>query len=148
MDRIFENQTNIGWLKALMGLLAKNWSEVQNLHIQFLGSKTSGKIWISLLIRKIWDVAWEFWNFRNNTLHGPEGPRKLDIIDLINKGVTRHLEKGSIGLPTQFHFLFHTSIHTLLTRPIRKRLPRLQSTPAQYDASAPNPPEEYSPTQK
>ena len=67
--RAFENQTKIGCLKALMGLLENNCPEIQTPHLQSLVENTSGKIWISLLIRKIWDVAWDFWNFRNHNLH-------------------------------------------------------------------------------
>ena len=102
--------------------MANSWAEIQNLHLQSLGENTSGKIWISSLIRKMWDIAWDFCNFRNHTLHATEGLIKLEILDIINKRVTCHLKKGFIGLLTQCHFLFHTPIHTLITRPIRKRL--------------------------
>ena len=112
----------MGCLQDLMGILENNWSEIQNLHLQSLGANTSGKIWISLLIKKIWDVVSYFWNFWNHTLHAIEGPRKLHIIDIINKRFSCHHKKVSIGLPFRCHFLFHTSIHTLLICPIWKRL--------------------------
>ena len=111
-----------------MGLLANKWAEIQNLHLQPLGEKNSGKIWISLLIRKLWDVSWDFWNFRNHALHATDGPRKLNITELINNRVTCNLKKGSIGLPTRCHLLFHTSIQTLLTRPIRQHLSWIAAT--------------------
>ena len=120
--RAFEKQTKIGWLQALMGLLAKNWVEIQNRHLQSLGENTPGKIWTSSLIRELWDSAWDFWDFWHRTLHATDGPIKIEIIELINKRVTRHLKKRGIGLPTRCHFLFHTSIHTLLTHPIRQLL--------------------------
>ena len=128
MDRAFENQTKIGWLQALMEILANNWSETQNLHLKSQGANNPGKIWISLLIRKLWDVSWDFWNFRNHALHATDGPRKLNITELINNRVTCNLKKGSIGLPTRCHLLFHTSIQTLLTRPIRQHLSWIAAT--------------------
>ena len=104
------------------GNSGKICAEIQNLHLQSLGAKTTGKIWISSLISKMWDVAWDLWNFRNHTIYATECPRKIEIINLINKRVTRHPEKGTIGLPIRCHFLFHTSIHTLITRPIQQCL--------------------------
>ena len=124
----FENQTIICWIQSIMGILSNNWSKIENLHLQSLGAKTSDKIWISLLIGKMWYVAWDFCNFRNHTIHATDGPIKLEIIEFIIKRVTchlekrSHLEKGSIGLPTRCFFLFHTSIHTLIVRPIRQDL--------------------------
>ena len=111
-----------------MELLENDWEEIQNLYIQSLGENTSGKRWISFLINKMWDIAWDLLNFWNHTLHTTEGPRKLDAIDLINKRVTHQLEKGSMGLPTRCHFLFHTSIRTMLTRPIRQGLSWMTAT--------------------
>ena len=105
-----------------MGLLVNNCEEIQNLHLQSLGAKNTGKIWIPSIISKMWDFAWDLWNSQNHTTHAAEVPRKLENIDLMNKRVTCHLEKLTIGLPILCQFLFHTSIHTLLTRLIRKRL--------------------------
>ena len=76
----------------------------------------------------MWYVACYFWNFLNHTLHATEGPRKLEIIDLINKRVTCYLKKVFIGLSIRCHFLFPTSIHTLISCPIRKRLSCLEDT--------------------
>ena len=137
--RDFENQTKIGWLQALMVLLGNNWVEIQNFYIQSLGENTSGKRWISSLIRKMWCVAWDFCKFCNHTLHATEGPRKLEMIYIINKIVTHQLEKGVIGLLAWCHFLFRTSIHTLLTQPIQQLHPIWQPPLAQDDASAPTP---------
>ena len=102
-----------------MGPLSNNSTEIQNLHFQSPGVKTSGKICISLLIRRMGGVAWDFWNLRNHTVYVKEVPRKLKIIYLINKRVTCQIEKVSMGLLTRFQFLLHTLIHTLITRPIR-----------------------------
>ena len=55
--RDFENQTNIGWLQALIGLTEGSWDEIQNMHLQLLEKKTTGKRWISYLLRKLWDTA-------------------------------------------------------------------------------------------
>ena len=81
-----------------MGPKEGSEAEIQNRHLQLLGAKTTGKRWISSLIRKLWDTAWDFWIFGNHTLHVTHGPRKIEILYLIEKRVTIHMKKGSIGL--------------------------------------------------
>ena len=111
-----------------MGLLANNLLEIQNLYLQFLGANKKGVIWISALIRKLWDINWYFWNFQNHMLYATYGTSKLGIIELVNKRVTHHLEIGATVLPTRCHFLFHTSLYTLLSHPIRQQLSWLAAT--------------------
>ena len=72
----FKKQTNIGWIQTLMGLIFHDWAEVQNTYLRSLGTKISGVRWISALIRKLWDTAWEIWNFSNHTLHATDGSQK------------------------------------------------------------------------
>ena len=69
--RAFKNQTNIGWPQALMGLKAGFWAEIQNMHLQLLGAKTTDKRWISSLIKKLWDTAWDFGVFETTPLMLP-----------------------------------------------------------------------------
>ena len=118
----FEKQIYIGWIQVIMGLLANNWSEIQNLHLQLLGRKTTGEIWIYALIRKIWDISWDSRNFWNHMIYVTDGSSKLWIIELVKNRVTYQLEKWATGLLTICHFIFHTSIHTLLSRPIRQQM--------------------------
>ena len=125
-----------------MGLLANNRTYIQNLNPQSLGAKTSVKIWIFSLIRKMWNVAWDFWNFRNHTLCATEGPRKLEIIYLINKRVTYHLKNNLLA--TQYDATSCFTIPSTLCSPILSvnAYPRCQPPPAQDDAYALTPPEE------
>ena len=91
-----------------MGLKAGSWAEIKNMHLQSLGVKTTGKRWIYSLIRKLWDTAWDFCSFLNDTLYVTGEPRKIEILDMIDKKVTLCINKGRIGLPSQFHFILHT----------------------------------------
>ena len=50
--RAFRKQGEIGWLHALIGLMSHNRAELQNSHLQYLGAKITGEIWISSTIRK------------------------------------------------------------------------------------------------
>ena len=111
-----------------MGLMAYNWVEIQHLHLKSLGAKTTGKIWIYFRIRKFWDTYWDVWIYRNLTLRSPDGPTKTENLRLIKKIITYHLNRGTLGLPPECHFLVHTYIHTLLSRPYIQRLSYLSGT--------------------
>ena len=99
-----------------MVLTALNWDEIQNLNLQLLGAKTTGKRWVSDLIWKFWDTAWDVWNYHT------DGPRKIEIIKLIDKRFTYHLNKCRQGLISHCHFLLLKSTHTLLDRPVYQPL--------------------------
>ena len=111
-----------------MGLMSYDCTEIQNLRFQSLGAKTTGEIWISSLIRKLWDTAWDVRKYINRTLHLTDGPTKTEILRLINKRITYHLNRGMTGLPHICQFLFRTTTHTLLSRPVHQRLSWLAAT--------------------
>ena len=49
-------------------------------------------------------------------------PQKTEILGLINTRVSQHFNRGILRLPIRCQFLFKTSIHTFLYRPVRQRL--------------------------
>ena len=121
-------KTSIGWIQALMGLIAHDWAEIQNSYLRSLGPKISGQRLISSLIRKLWNTSWDIWNFRNHTLHSNEGPTKTETLSSINTRVTYHYNRGIKGLPKIYHFVFKTNIHTLLSLPFHQCLLWLAAT--------------------
>ena len=73
----------MGWFQAVLGLLSHKWAYIQHLYLQSLGAKVTGLRWISSIIRKLWDTAWDTWNHLNHTLHTPEGPFKMALLIII-----------------------------------------------------------------
>ena len=88
VERAFTNQTNISWIQALMGLLVQYWNDIQNQHLQMLGEKSMGKLWIYALTRKLWDTAWYIYNYINHTLHSMENPTNTLILKFISANIT------------------------------------------------------------
>ena len=41
------------------------WASVQQRFYLFVKSRRSGKRWLILLILKLWDIAWDLWEQRN-----------------------------------------------------------------------------------
>ena len=84
------------------------WEVTQNAYPQYLRSKVTGQIWVSSLIRKLWDIAWDMWNYRNHTLHASDGSTKAAVLSHINAIISYHFNCGTKGLDTRCHFLFET----------------------------------------
>jgi hypothetical protein len=38
-------------------------------HYNTCGERKTGKLWVSALIRKQWEIAWDLWEHRNGILH-------------------------------------------------------------------------------
>ena len=72
----YYTQSIIGWPQELMVILYQNWSEVKHLYLQPLSAKVTYQRWISSLIKKLWDMAWDICNHHNHILHTSEGPVK------------------------------------------------------------------------
>lgn len=81
LAQAFDNQNKIGWQALLQGCPAVGWAEVQQAYLDWCGSRRTGKRWLSALIRKLWDIAWDQWEHRNGILHNVEddlATRELD----------------------------------------------------------------------
>jgi hypothetical protein len=68
-----DDQDKIGWYIFLLGRLFKKWSDSQQRYIYSLHRKNSGRRWVSSVIQKARDIAWDIWEQRNdinqNTMH-------------------------------------------------------------------------------
>ena len=65
-------QDEVGWRSFLEGFPVKGWAEVQQRYFEFIKSKRTGKRWLVAVIKKVWEVAWDIWDHRNNVVHGKD----------------------------------------------------------------------------
>ena len=66
------NQNEVGWQAFIEGCPAQGWRDSQQQYYMYIGSKKTGLRWLSALIRKLWQVAWDMWEHRNGILHDKE----------------------------------------------------------------------------
>jgi hypothetical protein len=69
LPAVVQKQDAIGWQSFLEGRPSVGWSEVQHRYYEFLDSRRTGLRWLTALIQKLWDVAWDMWDHRNRVLH-------------------------------------------------------------------------------
>ena len=120
-----------------MGLISHEWVK-KNTCIQTLGDKISGQRWISSLIRKMWDTAWDIWNYRNHTLHASDVTKKTENFAIFNKRAALHFNKRTTKPLKRCNLPIKTSIHTLLSYPVHKHLSWTQAVSRSYQSSQRN----------
>ena len=64
-------QTNLGWDSAYEGRFVPDWLVIQESYYCSTPSKSyhNGLRWLSLLIRKLFDISWGLWKHLNAVLH-------------------------------------------------------------------------------
>jgi hypothetical protein len=98
-----DNQEKVGWEALLEGAPAIGWREVQQAYLEWLGSRKTGERWLSALIQKLWDVAWDLWSHRNRILHDKDNNARItDQIQQIRDQFTA----GRSGLTQDAKILF------------------------------------------
>jgi hypothetical protein len=87
-----EKQNKLGWRSFFEGRPAVGWSKAQESWFVQIGKpRRSGKRWLSAVIRKMQNVAWDMWQHRNQVVHdGVNG----SIIQEMREKVRQELEIG------------------------------------------------------
>jgi len=78
-------QNVIGWNHFYEGWLSKGWISAQQAHYVKIKSMKTGGRWAVALIKKLWDMAWDMWEHRNEVLHERE--------NLVTKSMGIHLSR-------------------------------------------------------
>jgi hypothetical protein len=69
LEEILGCQARIGWCRFFEGWLVREWTTAQQAYYKISKSQGSGRRWTIELVKKLWDVAWDLWEHRNNILH-------------------------------------------------------------------------------
>jgi len=64
-----EAQEEIGKQYIWDGWLSRDWHEYQEQTWKRMRSRKSSRCWMSELIKKLWNMAWDMWDQRNKALH-------------------------------------------------------------------------------
>ena len=73
----------IGWLAFFKGCTAVKWAGVQEAHFIWLGRSNTGKRWTTSLVVKLWEVACDLWDHRNQVKKNVERARDIPCCDTI-----------------------------------------------------------------
>jgi hypothetical protein len=59
LPAVVQKQDEVGLQYLLEGRPSLGWSEVQQRYYEWIGSRRSGLGWLTALIQKLWDIAWD-----------------------------------------------------------------------------------------
>ena len=94
----FSAQDAMGWELFMEGCVSSEWARVQQHYLTWMGSRKTGKRWVSLLITKLWEVSWSMWDNRNDVLHNAMTPRKQLEIDAVHAEIRQQYAMGCADL--------------------------------------------------
>jgi hypothetical protein len=111
-------QNDIGWKNFFEGCVAKEWEHTQIIYYEWCRSKKSGYRWTTALIQKLWDVAWDLWEYHNGIIHSKENAEILhNMVETDGKIWTQYL-RGPHGLAQRDHSLFNSTLTDILSASI------------------------------
>ena len=74
----------IGWQAFLEGCLSIEWRTHAS---TFLPKKQSPKCWTALLVKKLWQVALDTWDYRCKLLHKNDLSNKIQNLEGIDRNI-------------------------------------------------------------
>ena len=139
-------QSIIGWKNFLYGRLSPKWEQHHALIIPSDNNYKS-KRWVTQLIRKLWNTAWDLWEHRNGILHDKNHPWKIEENRQTALEIQEQFKLGSDGLAGKDKCRLWQPVGEILTLPPDTQKQWLLSIKAarhQFEASkiqdeAPNP---------
>ena len=95
------DQDTIGWDYLLEGVTPLSWENHQHSHYLSSGHPYHGKRWTTSLIIKLWEIAWDIWELRNDIAHRHN---HLALVSATDQRIQEELETGppSPALSTLF----------------------------------------------
>jgi len=89
-----KEQDLLGWDLALEGVISKKWRFQQHTHWKTYRSRKSSKWWMTELLKRLMNTAWDMWQHRNRALHDKPDNRALILEQEINNKVTKMYQLG------------------------------------------------------
>ena len=133
-----ETQHRLGWRGFIHGFTAKQWALAQSNYLHFKNSRVSGKRWIAALIRKMWEVIWSLWRYRNELIHDQTNSPIRKITTMLNIAMLKELQFGLQGLPTKYAYLFKKQFSEVLKTSINQKKQRILTVWVARDSITPN----------
>ena len=120
--QLIESQTQIGWKGFTQGLLAIEWSLIQQSHYDFMGSRRTGSKWVRLFINKLHRLHQGMWENRNAVNNSTDNVTLEEDMAKLNADVRTEFARGpSSVLPAEQHFFKTTITKLLQTSPTHQR---------------------------
>lgn len=127
LEAVIQEQTYISWNRFFEGWFSTRWAEILQRFYTITKSNCTGKRWVSALIKKFWDTAWDLLEHRNGVLHEKENLVTRSIGLHLNQRVTRvYLNLCSRSLWSTDRHLSQFPLSKLLVRNVNYKIQWLE----------------------
>jgi hypothetical protein len=123
LHHMLELQDINGAQQFFKGWVHEGWERLQVNYYNIIHSRRSGKRWIIALITKLWEIAWDLWDFRNTVYHQHSNPATYEDTTVLNQQVKEISYKLTLtGLLPKDKHLTSIPLSKLLTFPRPQKL--------------------------
>jgi hypothetical protein len=120
---LIDKQNTIGPRQFFEGWHHIDWELMQELYYQNIKSRQSAKRWTIAVITKLWDTAWDLWEFQNLIFHHQENQStRVDMLLLDKQIGDLHSNMNIIGLLPKDQHLTEITLDCLLAFPRRQKV--------------------------
>ena len=96
----------MGWENFMLGRWSPSWRAHQDAYYYAeIRSKRSSLRWATAVIHKLLLISWDFWQYRNDRLHAPAGPRESALHSDLNADIESEYLLGPDTLPEDLRSL-------------------------------------------
>jgi hypothetical protein len=117
-NQLLELQDSIGAQQFFEGWLHQEWEAIQGQYYSDIKSRHSTKHWTIALITKLWDVAWDLWEYRNAVYHQQQNISRCEDTETMNLKVRDLYQNLALtGLMPKDRHLLSISLSRLILFP-------------------------------
>ena len=137
-----KDQEKIGWTNFFLGRWSPKWQVIQAKHYKRISSKKSPRRWAAAVIHRLFLVAWDMWQYRNNRLHGKAGTKTLARHLRYDTRIEEEMIAGFAELPPHSrHLIRNRTLFSLKNMELHLKKHWLESVRlARKEYAAPVPP--------
>jgi len=119
LQELLQEQNHIGWRRFFEGWISMRWAIKQQRYYEASRSRQTGRRWVTVLIQKLWDIAWDLWEHRNGIVHEQENLVTRSMGTLLNHRVDQVYEGiSSRPVPVYDRHLVHMPLSKLLNKSV------------------------------
>ena len=120
LSATLQMDTELPQAQHLLDNIAVEWAGAQDAHFLWLGRCNTGKRWAASLVVKLWEVARDPWDHRNQVKKRVETAQDVARREAIMLAVRSERAFGKSGLPRRDWRLFKRPLVSLLTSSLHR----------------------------
>jgi hypothetical protein len=126
--QLFHAQTNTGWRLVAYGIFRPEWATIQQSYYSTLHKRSTGYLWLSRLIRRIWWIPWRLWSHRQTVLESPDSKVAAAAHDDANLQISDAWNRYALHPLPYLSRYFSRSCALVQAEPLDAKLLWLQAT--------------------